>query len=115
LARTSDVRLIALRRPSLTALTLLGEGLVHVAGIHLTRADQPGGNGAIIKEMLGVEYSLLRIACWEEGIAFAPGLRLPSIRAAVRSNLHWIGREDGSGARQCLDELLSGREAPHRI
>jgi hypothetical protein len=79
------------------------------------RADHPGGHAAIIKDELGAGYSLLRVARWEEGIAFAPGLSLPSIRAAVRSNLHWIGREDGSGARQCLDELLIGRKAPKRL
>jgi molybdate-binding protein len=115
LARTADVRLIALPRPSRTALALLGQGLVHVAGVHLTRADHPGGNAAIVKDVLGAGYSLLRIARWEEGIAFAPGLNLPSIPEAMRSSLHWIGREDGSGARQCLDELLDGRKAPRRL
>jgi molybdate-binding protein/transcriptional regulator with XRE-family HTH domain len=115
LARTADVRLIALPRPSRTALALLGQGLVHAAGVHLTRADHPGGNASIVKDELGAGYSLLRIARWEEGIAFAPGLKLPSIRAAVRANLDWIGREDGSGARQCLDELLNSRKAPQRL
>ncbi len=27
----------------------------------------------------------------------------------MRSNLRWVGREEGSGARDCLDELLGGR------
>ena len=27
----------------------------------------------------------------------------------------WIGREPGSGARQCLDELLDNRPAPRRL
>jgi molybdate-binding protein/DNA-binding XRE family transcriptional regulator len=115
LARTADVRLIALPRPSRSALALLGQGLVHVAGVHLARADRPGGNAAIVKNELAAGYTLLRVARWKEGIAFAPGLKLPSIRAAIRSNLHWIGREDGSGARQCLDELLIGRKAPRRL
>jgi molybdate-binding protein/transcriptional regulator with XRE-family HTH domain len=115
LARTADVRLIALPRPSRAALTLLGQGLVHVAGVHLTSADHPGGNAAIVRDGLGAGYRLLRIARWEEGIASAPGLKLPSIRQAVRSKLRWIGREDGSGARQCLDELLDGRKAPRRL
>jgi molybdate-binding protein len=115
LARTADVRLIALPRASRTALSLLGQGLVHVAGVHLVRADHPGGNASIVKDELGAGYSLLWVARWEEGIAFAPGLRLPSIRAAVRSKLRWIGREDGSGARQCLDELSLGRKASKRL
>src|SRR5262249_48653154 len=67
LARTAGVRLIALPRPSRTALTLLGQDLLHVAGVHLTRADDPGGNAAIVKKELGAGYNLLRIARWEEG------------------------------------------------
>src|SRR5271165_2207566 len=113
LGATAGVRLLALQRPSRAALELLGQGLVHAAGIHLSRADEPGGNGSVVRGKLGAGYSLLRIARWEEGIALAPERAVPSIRAAVRSDLRWIGREDGSGARQCLDELLgSRREAP---
>ena len=39
-----------------------------------------------------------------------------SARSARRSraDLRWVGREDGSGARQCLDELLGGRRKPPR-
>jgi molybdate-binding protein/DNA-binding XRE family transcriptional regulator len=108
LARSADVRLIALHYNSRTALTLLGRGLIHVAGIHLARAGRQEGNANLVRSELGSGYNLLHIACWEEGITFVPGRRLTSVRAAVRSNLCWIGREDGSGARQCLDELLHG-------
>lgn len=110
LARTADVRLIVLQRPSRKSLELLEKGLVHAAGLHLARADEPGGNAAVIKSTLGDGYTLLRIARWEEGITFAHGLGLSSVRAALRSNLSWVGREDGSGARQCLDELLGTRK-----
>jgi molybdate-binding protein/transcriptional regulator with XRE-family HTH domain len=115
LARTADVRLIALHYPSRMALTLLGRGLVHAAGVHLTRAGQPGGNARVVRSELGAGYKLLRIARWEEGITFAPGRRLPSVRAAAQSDLCWIGREDGSGARQCLDEVLVGRRVVPRF
>ena len=49
---------------------------------------------------------MLRLADWEEGIALAPALGLSTVRAAVAARLRWVGREPGSGARQCLDELL---------
>ncbi len=114
LARTADVRLIALQRPSRMSLSLLAEGLIHVAGVHLTCADQPGGNASVVRNDLGPGYSLLRIARWEEGIALAPSRKLTSVRAALRSDLCWIGRENGSGARQCLDELLGSRRAMPR-
>ena len=112
LARTAGLRLIALPRSSRAALSLMGQGLVHVAGIHLTRADHPGGNAAIVRRELGPGYNLLRVARWEEGITFAAALSLRSVGAAVRSRLRWVGRESGSGARQCLDELLGDRRPP---
>jgi molybdate-binding protein/transcriptional regulator with XRE-family HTH domain len=115
LARTAGVRLVVLSRPSRSALALLGQGLVHVAGLHLGRADGPGENAAVVKAELGTGYRLLRLARWEEGITFAPALRLPTVREAVQSSLRWVGREAGSGARQCLDELLSGRRPPRRL
>src|SRR5262249_62146803 len=108
-------RRMALRGRSRSALALLGQGLVHVAGLHLGRADGPGENAAVVKAELGPGYRLLRLARWEEGITFAPGLRLPTVREAVQSSLRWVGREAGSGARQCLDELLSGRRPPRRL
>jgi molybdate-binding protein len=96
------------------SLNLLGQGLVHVAGVHMSVADQPDGNASIVREELGLGYGLVRVARWEEGITFAPSRRLSSVRAALRSNLSWIGREAGSGARQCLDELLGHRRAVAR-
>jgi molybdate-binding protein/transcriptional regulator with XRE-family HTH domain len=115
LARAADIRLIALPRASRTALSLIGQGLVHVAGVHLTAAGKPRGNAAIVRRELGTGYHLLRVARWEEGITFAPGLALASVSAAVGSNLRWVGREDGSGARQCLDEILGDRRPPRRV
>ncbi len=114
LARTTDVRLIALQRPSRTSLTLLGQDVVHAAGVHLSRADQPGGNATVVRSELGSGYSLLRVARWEEGIALAAGRGLRTVSAAMCSDLRWIGRENGSGARQCLDELLGSRRAVPR-
>jgi len=115
LARIGGVRLIPLQHPSRKALALLSQGLVHAAGIHLSRADQLGGNARVVRNQLGVGYNLVRIARWEEGIALAPGRGLTSVRAAVRSKLRWVGREDGSGARQCLDEVLHGKRIVHRL
>ena len=114
LARTADVRLIALGRTSRMSLTLLGQGLVHVAGVHMTSADQPAGNASVVLSELGLGYGLVRVARWEEGITFAPSRRFSSVRAALRSGVSWIGREAGSGARQCLDELLGQRRAVAR-
>jgi len=109
LARGSGLRLIVIPRSSRKALALLGQGLVHAAGVHLARAEEPKGNATVVEQAIGDGYVLLRVAQWEEGITFSPGLHLPSVREALRSDLRWVGREDGSGARQCLDEILEGR------
>jgi molybdate-binding protein/DNA-binding XRE family transcriptional regulator len=114
MARSTGIRLIALPRSSRAALDLLGKGLVHAAGVHLGRSDDPGANAAAVHDAIGPGFSLLRVARWEEGVASLPGLGLSSIGQAIGSGLRWIAREPGSGARQCLDELLEGHPTPKR-
>jgi molybdate-binding protein/DNA-binding XRE family transcriptional regulator len=112
LAREAEVRLIVLTRSSRQALELLERGLVHLAGVHLARADEPEGNAIAAGRLRLAEgssstsYQLLRVADWDEGIAVSPLLQVGTIRQAVRDGLRWVGREPGSGARQCLDEVL---------
>lgn len=106
-----QIRLLVLPRSSRQALELLQQGLVHVAGIHLSRSGEEG-NATAAKETLGAGYRLLRLARWQEGLAFAPGERITSIRGALEARLRWVGREKGSGARQCLDEILGERKSP---
>ena len=56
----------------------------------------------------------MRVARWQEGLAVCPGKGIKSVAAALRQKLRWIGREAGSGARQCLDELFEDRDKPRR-
>ena len=114
MARSTGIRLIALPRSSRAALDLLAQGLVHAAGVHLGRSDEPGANAAAVRDASGPGFALLRVARWEEGVASSPGLRLGSVGQAIGSGLRWIGREPGSGARQCLDDLLRGQPTPRR-
>jgi molybdate-binding protein/DNA-binding XRE family transcriptional regulator len=107
--RSTGLRVIVIPRSSRAALTLLGQGLVHAAGVHLGAADAGRGNAASVRALLGAGYRLLRVARWEEGLAVAPALGLSTIRSALKADLKWVGREEGSGARQCLDELLDER------
>jgi molybdate-binding protein/DNA-binding XRE family transcriptional regulator len=109
LARTDGIRLLVLTRSSRAALDLLSRGLVHAAGVHWARSDQPEKNAAFACETLraGTEnsYQLVRAADWEEGIALAQSLKLSSIRAVLSAKLRWIGRESGSAAQRCLEEV----------
>jgi molybdate-binding protein/transcriptional regulator with XRE-family HTH domain len=114
LARATPYRLLVVARSSSEGLRLLGRNLVHIAGVHLAKAGQRRGNAAAVKKQLGRGYTLLRVARWQEGLALAPGLGIHSVGGALRKKLRWVGRETGSGARQCLDELLENRETPRR-
>jgi molybdate-binding protein/DNA-binding XRE family transcriptional regulator len=124
LSRQEEIRLIVLPRSSGAALELLERGLVHAAGIHLARADDSEGNAPASRSLLGrrpertglVAWHLLRVAGWDEGIVLDPALGLRSIREVIAARLRWVLREPGSGARQCLDELLGtpGQRWPMR-
>lgn len=113
--QTTGQRMLVLNRSSREALELLQAGKVHLAGLHLATPDEAAGNAQSVREMLGHEYHLLRMAEWQEGIVAAASSRLKSVRSAVQSKLRWVGRAPGSGARRCLDQLLAGRAAPRRL
>ncbi len=117
LSRSANVRLLVLSRSSRLALDLLGRGLVHAAGVHLASEGETEGNARAVRNRLGVGYKLLRVASWEEGLVLAPGLRMGTVGEALGASLRWVGREEGSGARQCLDELLGPgpRRPPRRF
>jgi molybdate-binding protein/DNA-binding XRE family transcriptional regulator len=101
------VRLLVLTRSSREALEMLRKRTVHVGGVHLADRSEKGGNARVVRDVLGPGYRLLRHARWQEGVALDPSLNIRSVRAAVRSNLTWIAREEGSGARRCLDRVLA--------
>jgi len=115
LHRRTGLRLLALSRSSDQALALLGQGLVHAAGVHLATPRSPQNNVRAVREQLGKGFSLLRVARWQEGLALSARTAARSIRDALRSRLRWVGRQPGSGARQCQDELLGRRPAPRRM
>jgi molybdate-binding protein/transcriptional regulator with XRE-family HTH domain len=112
--RLTGMRIVVLPRSSQQAVSLLEKGLVHVAGIHLATPKRPNNNRQLVLERMGGGYSLLRVARWQEGLALSPAAEARSVREALRAKLRWIGRQPGSGARQCQDELLENRSPPRR-
>ena len=106
LARTENIRLIALRRSSQEALQLLHAGLVHGAGAHLVGGTE-NRLGSVAKS------SVVSIADWEEGVVSRSPLPTGGLARALREVQRWVWREPGSGARQCQDLVLHGKvEAP---
>jgi len=109
-ARASGFRLLVFPRGSRTALELLRQRLVHVAGLHFSTEDTPGRNAETVRGQLGGECQLLRLAKWETGIALASEDRSRSTESVARRRLRWAAREPGSAARECLDDLLGKRQ-----
>ncbi|MCA9187609.1 MAG: substrate-binding domain-containing protein [Pirellulaceae bacterium] len=114
-ARQTPFRILPFTRSSRQSLTLLTEGKVHIAGVHLSGSHRSEGNAVAAREVCGEGACLVRVGVWQEGIASATHLDLKSSQQAVSSRLKWVGREAGSGARDCLDELLAGRTPPRRL
>lgn len=114
-ARATPFRMIVLRRSSRSALALLGRKCVHVAGIHLSTKDAADENAQAVRDTIGDRFRLVSMAKWEEGIAVSSRVKTPSVQSLLKLDVRWIGREVGSAARACLDELFAGRSAPRRV
>jgi len=113
-ARQFQFRMIVLQRGSRAALGLLADGKVHVAGIHLGHGSRGSDNAQAARAAVGDNFRLIRVARWEEGIAIAPHLKTKRVTDLLQSGARWVGREEGSGARQCQDQVLGERPAPRR-
>ncbi|MBS0202949.1 MAG: helix-turn-helix domain-containing protein [Planctomycetes bacterium] len=113
--QVTGYRMLVFCRSSRQSLDLLKQGLVHVAGVHLGAAESPNGNAAAVHLSLAQPAQLLRVTTWDDGVAVGSRTAATSVRGLLRDRLTWVGREPGSGARQCLDELLHDRPAPRRI
>jgi molybdate-binding protein/transcriptional regulator with XRE-family HTH domain len=115
-ARATGMRMIVLGRSSTAALKLLAENRVHAAGIHLSAAGGRSGNAKVVARELGEPAGLLRIARWEEGVAFrSQQEKSTSLQNLLRQRLQWVGREPGSGAEQCQKQVLGSRRFPSRV
>lgn len=115
ISRVGEFRTIVLTRSSHQALELLGKGLVHVAGVHLSTKESPQGNRQAVTNRLHGKFKLLRVASWQEGIVLSPGSSLSSVSQVLSARLRWVGREPGSAAQECLNSLLGNRPGPRHV
>lgn len=111
LTRMTGFRLLPLGRGSRRGLELLQSNLIHMAGVHLTDSDGKPDNDRVVSS-LGGTHRLLHLARWQEGLAFSADLDPPGIEAVASAPIRWAIREEGSGARACLDRLLQGIAVP---
>ena len=114
-AAATGLRLIVLPRSGRQAIAMLRDGLVHLAGLHLATQDEPEANFQTIRSALGTGFQSVRLAWWQEGVVFSRSAGFRSIGGMMKRKLRWIGREPGSGARQCLDRIFENRSGPRRI
>jgi molybdate-binding protein len=114
-AAATGLRLIVLERSSREAVDLLGRGLVHLAGLHLSTRESPNRNFDVVRDALGVDYQAIRLADWQSGVVSRSTADLRSLRSLSKSKLTWVGREPGSGARQCLDRILGKTFQPKLV
>jgi putative molybdopterin biosynthesis protein len=107
--RRSPVTAVALRCSSGKALTMLAQGGVHVAGVHLRDPKSGEYNLKWVHDAMGRRPSMvINFARWELGlaVAFRNPLNIRGFADLVRPQVRIVNRELGSGARLALDEAL---------
>jgi len=91
------------------ALDLLKEGLVHIAGTHLSDKKTGESNLPKVVQMFGKNsVAVIAFAVWEEGIVVARGnpKNIASIADFTRRDVRITNRELGSGCRFLLDSAV---------
>ena len=99
------------------ALTLAGDGLVHVAGAHLR--DAAGDyNTAAAADLIPGGADVIGFCSWREGLVLRPDLPsgITGLREAAAAGLRLVNREPGAEARRVLDrELAAAGVAPQSL
>ena len=107
--RYRDARATWIHANSSRALSLLANGLVHIAGVHLAAADDRSVHEHAARHAIPGERSMLvNLARWRQGLLVAPGNPLGIRDGAdlLRPGLRFAMRDSGSGARELLDREL---------
>jgi molybdopterin molybdotransferase/putative molybdopterin biosynthesis protein len=106
----SQINAVAFPCSSGRALAALADGSIHVAGAHLRDPESGDYNLAPVRTAIGKgRICVVNFARWEVGLVTAEGnpRGIRDFCDLARSDVRIINREQGSGARQALDEALS--------
>jgi molybdate-binding protein/DNA-binding XRE family transcriptional regulator len=90
------------------ALALAGDGLVHVAGVHL-RGPAGDYNTAPAAEFLPGGGEVIGFCSWREGLVLRPELAgsIAGVADVAKAGLRLVNREPGAEARALLDRELA--------
>lgn len=104
--RFGDARVTWLPAGNRSAMQLLAGGLVHVAGLHLSR--QGGAEAAARRALPGRQSLVVNLTRWRQGLVVLPGNPLGLQKGAdlLRPGLRLARREEGSGAHDLATRLL---------
>ncbi len=105
-----DARSTWLPASSGRALELIGEGLIHVAGVHFGESSPGEDNVSRTRRALpGTRVLLVAFTRWRLGLVVPSGnpLRIRSGSDLLRPGLRLVRREEGAGAHKLVMSLLA--------
>lgn len=91
------------------AVESLKRGEVHVAGLHIVDEKTGESNLPYLrKHLIEDNYLVVTFAAWEEGLIVRRGnsKRIDKVEALSRRDVKFVNREEGTGARNLLDQQL---------
>ena len=103
------IELIVSYQNSSSALELLKEGFVHIAGTHLRDKKTGASNLPDVARIFGkASVAVFSYAVWEEGIVVNHGnpKSIKAISDMARRDVRMTNREKGAGCRRMLDSEL---------
>jgi putative molybdopterin biosynthesis protein len=109
--------LVVAQRNSTQALSLLKQGVIHVAGTHLRDAASGESNlPAIRRSFPRKSVAVISLAVWEVGLVVAHGnpKAIRSVADCARRDVEIVNREPGAGSRALLDTYLGRLGIPAR-
>ncbi len=106
--RYSDARVTWLRAGNGRAMHLLGELLVHVAGLHFSYENGNDTAAAARRALPGHRLLIVNLTRWRQGLVVPPGnpLGITSGADLLRDGLRIARREKGSGAADLAARLV---------
>ena len=115
--RWSGGRLHWVETGSGSALDMLADRQVHIAGVHLFDEESGDYNVASVRQRLGGRAMvLINLAVWEQGLVVAAGnpKKIRGIADVARKGVRLVARESGTGSQELFKRLALEEGVPRR-